>query len=351
MSALPATLRAKVRGLSSDQSGQALVFCALTAFMLASFVLFVAELGQVQNAADECAYGGSLYEANVISSVAYLNEAMAYMYYDGLRYAVDTTRTGVLASLKRYGPPYPEDAKVYDDEDADAPGFSGSPVSAYDRAYNRARDQVPQIERTLNMMARWEWGMALGCEDLVEMEIYRAAREHGIEAVAIYPARKYYPGDGIEFDLHILRLEQDGEWVGWRIWNQEGYTVEARNIGQYHWIISDPNRNVFDIERLNETTYRIQTPTDDITLERFSDTHVRVTRIRNSKGGQKKSVIDTQYVDGFGWTATITDDNYTIGYRPFRDGGYWLDLANHQTGATDSAGLRVGPNGHLQQWN
>ena len=28
-----------------------------------------------------------------------------------------------------------------------------------------------------------------------------AAREHDIEAVAIYPVRKYYPGDGIEFDL------------------------------------------------------------------------------------------------------------------------------------------------------
>ena len=154
----------------SSEDGQALVFCALTVFMLASFVIFVGELGlvtstriQVQNAADECAYAGSLYEANVISSVAYLNEAMAYLYYDGLRYAVDTTRTGVLASLKRYGPPHPDDALVYEDEDSDAPGFSGGPVQAYDRAYDRARQGIPQIERTLSLMARWEWGMALGC--------------------------------------------------------------------------------------------------------------------------------------------------------------------------------------------
>ena len=359
MAAMPRILTAKGRELWSGQSGQALVFCALTAFMLASFIIFVADLGlvtstriQVQNAADECAYGATLYEANVISSVAYLNEAMAYLYYDALRYAVDTTRTGVLASLKRYGPPYPDDALVYNDDDPDAPGFSGDPVDVYNRAYDRARDNIPQIERTLGQMARWEWGMALGCSDLVTMEIYRAALEHGIEAVAVYPVRKYYPGDGVEFDLHVLRFRQDGRWAGWRIWNQEGYTVEARNVGDYHWIITDPNRQVFDIQRLSQEppTYRIQTPTDDIKIERFSDTHVRVTRIRNTRDGQKTTTIDTRYVDGFGWAATITDDNYSVDYSPFRDDGYWLEVTNHQTGASDSAGLRIGPNGHLQSW-
>ena len=356
MDALVLKLRAKARGLHGGEAGQALVFCALTVFMLASFILFVAELGQVtstriqvQNAADECAYGACLYEANVVSSVAYLNEAMAYLYYDALRYAVDTTRTGVLASLKRYGPPYPDDGLVLEDEDADAPGFSGNPIDVYDRAYGRAREWVPHIERTLGLMARWEWGMALGCTDLVKMEIFRAARQHGIEAVAVYPDIQFYPGSGIEFDLHILRLRQDDRWVGWRIWNQEGYTVEARNVGLYHWIISNPDREVFDIQRLSHTTYRIQTPTDEITLERFSDTHVRVTRIRHTKQGNKKTTIDTQYEDSFGWTATITDESSTVGYRPFRD-GYWLEVTNHETGTTDSAALRVGPNGHLQHW-
>jgi len=349
--------RATLRRLCSEESGQALVFAALTAFMLASFIIFVADLGrvtstrvQVQNAADECAYGAALYEANVISSVAYLNESMAYLYYDGLRYAVDTTRTGVLASLKRYGPPYPDDALVYNDEDADAPGLSGSPIDAYERAYGRAREWLPRIERTLSMMSRWEWGMALGCEDLVKMEIFRAAHQHGIEAVAVYPDIKFYPGDGIEFDLHILRLIQDGRWVGWRIWNQEGYTVEARNVAQYHWIITNPDREVFDIQRLSDVTYRIQTPTDEITIDRFSDAHVRVTRVRHTQDGNKTTVIDTRYVEGFGWSATITDESYTVGYSPFRDDGYWLEIDNHQTGESASAGLRIGPNGHLQQW-
>ena len=357
MAAMPRILRAKGRELWSGQSGQALVFCALTAFMLASFIIFVADLGlvtstrvQVQNAADECAYGGTLYEANVISSVAYLNEAMAYLYYDALRYAVDTTRTGVLASLRRYGPPYPDDSRVYEDEDPDAPGFSGNPIDVYNRAYGRAQANIPQIERTLGLMARWEWGMALGCSDLVTMEIYRAAREHGIEAVAIYPGRKYYPGDGIEFDLHIERLRQAGRWVGWRVWNQEGYTIEGRNIGDYHWIITNPDREVFDIERYAEGRYRIQTATEDIHIERFSSTHTRITRIRNTKDGQKKTVIETEYVEGFGWTASITDEDTTVDYKPFRDDGYWLEVTNHQTGDSASAGLRVGPNGHLQNW-
>ena len=361
----PSECRERARGRGGMaplrcEAGQALVFGALTLFMLAAFVLFVADLGmvtstriQVQNAADECALAGALYESNVISAVAYCNEAMAHLYYDALSYAVDTTRTGVLASLKRYGPPSPADRLVYEDADADAPGFTGDPNLVYGRAFDRARDWVPRIERTLNTLARWEWGMALACTDLVKMEIHRTARKHGIEAVAVYPDFDFYPGSGLEFDLHIRRFMQNGQGVGWRVWNQEGYTVEARNIGPYHWVIIDPSRQVVDIERLTGSSYpsyRIRTGSEDVTIERFSDKRVRVERIRRTRDGTVKTTIDTRYIEGFGWAATITTPDYSIDYRPFEHGGYWLDVVNHKTGASDSIALRIGPNGHLQHW-
>ena len=354
------TREPRPRRPARGEEGQALVFGALTLFMLASFVLFVADLGMVtstrldvQNAADECAYAGALYESNVISSVAYLNESMAYLYYDALRYAVDVTRTGVLATLKRYGPPdhpAPPDSLVYEDEDGQAPGFSGSPIAAYERAYDRAREWVPRIESTLGLFARWEWGMALGCDDLVKMEVWRTARQHGIEAVAIYPAIKFFPGTAIEFDLHIQRIFQDGRGVGWRIWNQEGYLIEARNLGHYHWVITDPNGNAFDIQRVSDVTYRIKTRSDEITIDRFSDSHVRVRRVHHTRQGTRTTTIDARKVEDFGWAATFTDDKLSIDYGPSPHGGYHLQVENHETGASDSADLRIGPNGHLQHW-
>ncbi|MFW6162735.1 MAG: TadE/TadG family type IV pilus assembly protein, partial [Planctomycetota bacterium] len=209
MQALILPSRVLRRRAGDGERGQALVFGALTLFMLACFVIFISDLSmvtstriQMQNAADECAYAGSLYEANVVSSVAYLNEAMAWMYYDALRYAVDTTMAGTLANLKRYGDfhdgPNPSNEVVYEDYDEDAPGWSGSPVAVYDRAYQRARDHVPEIERTLAMFSRWEWGMALSAAELVTMEVNRVALSHGIDAIAMYPKVDFFPGNGVQ---------------------------------------------------------------------------------------------------------------------------------------------------------
>jgi len=346
-------------GVLRDQSGQAAVFGALTLFILAASVIFVADMGMVtstridmQNAADECAYGGALYEANVISSIGYLNEAMAYLYYDGIRYAADTTMLGVLASLKRWGPPYPSDTLVWEDQDTDPALYSGNPIDHYDRAYDRAREWIPQIEGTLNMFARWEWGMALASSELVKMEIHRTALKHGVEAVAVYPDFDFFPGNGVQFDLHILKLMNGDDHIGWRVWcDDPPFFVEARQLGPFHWLITNTDGRTYEIERLSETTTRVRTDEQDITVERLSDEHVRLTLIREEDGEITETHIDAQYLEGLGWAVAMSNDEYTISYEPMAGDGYKISVHDKETGETSSAGVRRGPSGRLQQWD
>ncbi len=351
---------AKVVGrVVRGERGQAAVFGALTLFMLAAAVIFVADTGmvtsariQVQNAADECAYAGALYEANVISAIAYLNEAMAYLYYDGVRYAADTTILGVLASLKRYGPPYPSNELVYNDQDSDSPLYSGDPIAHYDRAYARAQEWIPQVERTLNMFARWEWGMALACAELVKMEVHRTALKNGIEAVAIYPDVDFFPGNGVQFDLHILKLMEGDRHVGWRVWcDDPPFYVEARQLGPFHWLITNTDRKTYEIEKIAEDTYRVRTDEIDLTVRKLGDDHVQLTMTHEKDGEIVTTHIDARYLEGLGWAVAMSDDEYSISYEPMQGDGYRITVVNKKTGQTSSAGVRRGPDGKIQQWD
>ena len=83
---------ARIRKLSNDQSGQAIVFGTLTFFMLVLSVVVIYSVGavvakriQLQQAADAAATAGAQIEANTVSSIAWMNDAMAYIYYNVCR--------------------------------------------------------------------------------------------------------------------------------------------------------------------------------------------------------------------------------------------------------------------------
>ncbi|MBM4031763.1 MAG: hypothetical protein FJ291_08270 [Planctomycetes bacterium] len=358
-------MKHRLRSLAADERGQAMVFGALTLFMLAASVIFVADSGmvtstriQVQNAADECAYAGCLYEANVISQVAYLNEAMAWFYYDGVRYAANTTMLGVLAGLSRWGPPFPPDDLVRQDGptpiigDTDPPNMPGDPVAVYDAAYARAQEWIPQVERTLNMFARWEWGMALACAELVKMEIERTALKHGIEAVALYPDIDFFPANGVQFDLHILKLMEGGQHVGWRVWTDDPpFYVEARRLGPFHWLITNTARRTYEIQRIDEKTYRVKTDTEDITVVRESDEHIKLKLVSQDRSGTTTTNVDAQYLPGLGWAVAMASDDYSVTYRPMgQGGGFWISVSG--AAGSGSAGVRRDPQtGNVQQWD
>ena len=353
---------------AGGQSGQALVFGALTLFMLASFVVFVVDLGmvtsdrvEVQIAADECAYSAALYEANVVSSIAYLNDAMAHLYYDALVYAMETTETGVLHSLKKHGPPYPSNAVVYNDYDADPSEYSGNPETHYQRCYDRAKAEVPSIERTLNLFARWEWGMALASNELVKMEVHRTALKHGIDAVAIYPDVEFFPDNGVQFDLHILKLMEGDKHVGWRLWvDDPPFYVEARLLGPFHWLITNSDRTTYEIERLQKYVpgatpgiYRIQTPNQDITVTQISDDEVKLDMVSQKDGKTNTTHVHARHFEGInGWAVAMSDDEKDVEYKPFKD-GYWISILDKESGQKSEAGVRRDPDppGHMQQWD
>jgi len=352
--------RGRAAAAASSEAGQALVFGALTLFMLAATVIFVADAGmvtstriQVQNAADECAYAGSLYEANVISAVAYLNEAMAYLYYDGIRYAADTTMLGVLASLKKWGPPYPSDSRVYEDDDSDPPLYSGNPIDNYDLTYDRAKEWVPQIESTLSMFARWEWGMSLACGELLKMEIERTALKHRVEAVALYPDVDFFPGSGTQFDLHILKLMENGEHVGWRVWSDDPpFYVEAKRVGPFHWFITSTDGTTYEIKKIGDNEYYVRTPQQEITVKMIDDEHVKLKIIDyDANGGTTETFIDAKYLDGLGWAVAMSNSDYDVTYAPMAGGGYWITVQDNVAGTSGSAGVRRGPDGFMEQWD
>jgi hypothetical protein len=341
------------------EDGQALVFGALTLFMLACFVIYIADQGmltsarmEVQSAADECAYSGALYEANVCSAVAYLNEAMAYMYYDALRYAVDTTVSGVFATVKRHGPPYPSDELVATDYDDQPPPWSSDFIFQYDDAYARAQEEVPEIERTLNLFARWEWGMALATAELVKMEIHRTALKHDIEAVALYPDVDFFPGNGVQFDLHIHKIIEGGEHVGWRVYTDDPpFFVEARKLGHFHWLITDTNRNSYEIQKIGEGKYRIQTGTQDITVHQVSDDRVEMVMRQEKKDGTETTYIVAQKLPGLGWAVGMSDADNTVEYKPRSGGGYTITVTDKETGETNTTGVRRDPvTGRIQEY-
>ena len=93
-----AFLRGELRRLHADESGSSLVFAAITFFGLAMSTLMVYQLGmisaervRIQNAADAAAYSGAVVEANNLNVMGQLNDGMAYVHYNLLRYVIDCT--------------------------------------------------------------------------------------------------------------------------------------------------------------------------------------------------------------------------------------------------------------------
>ncbi|NQT18890.1 MAG: Tad domain-containing protein, partial [Planctomycetes bacterium] len=95
------------RRLHRGEEAQGMVFGAISLFMLAACIGLVHNSGvitsrriETQNAADAAAYSGSLVTANIISDVAWMNDGMAYVYYNMMRYAVDVTIYRTIAEMR-----------------------------------------------------------------------------------------------------------------------------------------------------------------------------------------------------------------------------------------------------------
>ncbi|GEM_PF-2786675 len=219
----------RVRAFGRDESGQSLVFAALTFFVMVVVALIVVGVGEattaqmeVQHAADAGAYGGALVLSDCVSQIAWTNEAMAHVYYHAMRYAVDTATTGVLAELKTHPPQYgrgtlfPQHIIPSDD----VVGIN-DPVARYDEAYQRADEWIPRAEAWLRRLSRLQRGIAVLAPEAIMNQAYYTAFENGAERVAFYPeAIELIPQGPTQAACDIERIVEEGSGLqGWHIYS------------------------------------------------------------------------------------------------------------------------------------
>jgi len=332
--------------LFRDQAGQTMVFGAISLFILVSFTALVFNVGQVvsrraemQNAADAAARSGALTEANLVSTVAFLNDGMAYLYYNMMRYATNVTVFGVLAELKETGPPYPSDDLV----------GVGDPVGRYDLAFQEADEWVPRCHTWLDVLERVERSIALSGDILVQREIRRSAvvnaphqvdgETRGVEAVALFPDFTFLPRLGGYLRLDIDQIEPNN---GWHITSNTGYLLEIRRLGDHHWQITSSDGLQIQVERLGPNHYLLTTGAQTIDIQRPSHDHV-IAQIT----GPDPVHIDCRYLPALGWAVDAVSADVHVEYRPFQDGGFLVTC----TPPGRSVGIRRGENGKLEMWN
>jgi len=328
-----------------DERGQVMVFGAISLFVLVSFTAMVFNVGQVvnarvevQNAADAAARSGALAEANMVSTIAFLNDGMAYVYYNMMRYATNVTVFGVLAELKETGPPYPSDQLV---------GVT-NPVACYNQAYQDADAWIPRCETWLNVIGRMERAIVLSGNKLVKREMRRSAVENaqhrtggavkGIEAIALFPDFTFMPQQGGYLRLDIDQIDPNN---GWQITSNTGYMIEIRRLGPHHWLITSTDGVRIEVRRLGPNHYILTTANQTMEIDRPSDTHVicKVT-------GADPVNIDCQFLAGLGWAISAVSEKVSVQYEPFPQGGFRITTTPGGT-----VGVRRGSSGKLEMWD
>ncbi len=245
-----------LRKFYSDESGQSLAFAAITFFALMIVGLMIFGIGEstttqmeIQNAADAGAYSSAQVLADSVSQIAWLNEAMAYIYYHNMRYAVDTVTTAVHAEIKEH-PLYYGDATLFSgvltpsDSVVGLRNSSGSivnAVAAYNRAYSIASVEIPKGEEWLKILSRVQRGIALLTPKLVEHQAVHTALSNmkgfnedeynaGRTAqVAFWPRFDFAPHDATRRICNIERLENGG-WYFWSDTNPFEFKIEHLSI-------------------------------------------------------------------------------------------------------------------------
>jgi hypothetical protein len=328
-----------------DERGQTMVFGAIALFILVSFTALVFNVGQVvssrievQNAADAAARAGALSEANMVSTIAFLNDGMAYLYYNLMRYSTNVAVFGTLAELKETGPPYPSDAVI---------GVADA-TQRYQEAFLEADLWVPRTYTWLGVINRIERSVALSANLLVKREMRRTAIENashladgqskGIEAIAIFPDFTFLPHQGGYLRLDIDQINPNN---GWHIVSNTGYMIEIRRLNPDHWRITSTDGVQIEARRIGPNHYILTTGAQELDINRPTEDHV-IAKVT----GPNPTNLDCRYLPGIGWAIDAISEDVRVEYEPFRDGGFKITVT-----PGGSVGVRRGPEGRLEQWD
>jgi len=343
------TLRAFHRG----EDAQGMVFGAISLFMLVACIGLVHNSGvvtsrriQAQTAADAAAYSGSLVTANILSDAAWLNDGMAYIYYNLMRYAVDVTVYRTLAEIKDHNY-WPEYKRPYAYIEPPAQAYmtaGGDPLQLYYEAYHRAADMIPDGENWLRMLSDVQnQGLGEAGRDLVQQAVLKTAAENsaGVAAVAFlqndpHGAIFRHP-QGVEDIDMILEYDAGGSPLWSIIYNGQPY-ADIYRLGPDHWRIVRDGMHSLEILRRSERDWHFATGDLTVDVLEYPDGSLRV----HATGDETVNLlcIPTQN----GWAVTGTVDGTSIEYTPFEQGGYMITVGG------ESAGIRM-QDGAMQQWN
>jgi hypothetical protein len=157
--------------LRRDESGQAIVFGAITMLFVVIAVIMVFQAGmvvdrriQAQNAADAAAYSGAATKAMCVNSIEWLNRGMAYIYRTMLRYSYDEMYFS---------------GSAFTGEDQDIGNFA--------EAHANSSEWIERGMRWMERIGRMEEGIANATPRLIEEEVQRVARLNGARAVTLWP--------------------------------------------------------------------------------------------------------------------------------------------------------------------
>jgi hypothetical protein len=309
------------RRLIHEEDGQGLIFGAVTLFVLVFCIAMVHNVGQVagertrvQSAADAAAYAGALIEADVVSSVAWMNEGMAYVYYHMMRYAVDNIAYSTLAEFKKHPKaPAPPGPQISDDHLGEV-GVEGKAAAAH----QRAKDWIDRGEQWLKRISNVEESMAMACFSLMRQEIFRVARECGAEYTTVWPDLIFWPHPDSSLTIDIEKLSN-----GWRLTADNGYWFEVTKIGDERWRIQCSNGTEVIIGKIGDDPAQYEIQVND-------GTYLKATEI-----------------PGVGWLVTGWSQGESIRYEPapsYGDGAYKISSGG------SSAIVRRGPGGTMQEY-
>lgn len=354
------------RRLHRGEEAQGMVFGAISLFMLAACIGLVHNSGVVtsrrietQTAADAAAYAGSLVSANIISDIAWMNDGMAYVYYNMMRYAVDVTVYRTIAELRDHNRWMWKDGAIRERRDYLDPmqysteyqqivrrleGYrSGEPADWYQEAYRRAAEMIPDGEKWLQIISDMEEGLAISGKYLVREAVCRTAAEEGnnVAAVAMVQTDPTGPifmhrSDVPDIDM-ILEYNPNGQPLWSITYNGTPY-MEVYKHGPNHWEIVRPGVQSVDIYRHSDTEWTITTGNLTTNIKRYPDGTLEVT----VSGSQSAQLLCMPLGNGR-WAVVGQAAGKNISFKPFKDGGYTLTV----NGST--VGMRT-KDGKMQQY-
>ena len=336
--------------LHRGEQAQGMVFGAISLFMLAACVGLVHNSGvvtsrriQTQTAADAAAYAGSLVSANIISDVAWMNDSMAYIYYNLMRHAVDVTVCRTVAEIGDHNKN--KDPDIYIDPLTYSPDYrrlvnqmGGDPVGAYLEAYQLASETIQQGEEWLDILSRMERALAISGKYLVREAICKTAAEQGNEVAAVAMLQTDPTGtvfmhrsNVVDIDM-IIEYNPDGQPL-WRItYNGQPY-MEIYKHGPNHWEIVRPGVQSVDIFRHSDSEWTIKTGDMVTDIKRYPNGTLEVT-----VSGEETAHLLAIPMDDGQWAVFGQTGGSDISYEPMGDGGYRLTVNGNTTRVREQDG-------------